>query len=229
MAGPTRGGMGAGNGETSEKLRHMYLALEFAALFVAVPSLYLSFRHFIHPILVLWCFAAISTYILSRDGYFSGCRFRGERPSGKQIILLLQRFILIALIIGLFTILHDPGRLLSLPKTKPLLWLLIMFLYPLLSVVPQGIVFRAFVFHRYECLFGKGWGMIVASGLAFCYAHIIFLNPVAVLLTLAGGIMFAHTYLKIGSLWVSSMEHALYGDFVFTIGLGYYIYSGVLR
>jgi membrane protease YdiL (CAAX protease family) len=63
----------------------------------------------------------------------------------------------------------------------------------------------------------------------FCYAHIFYLNPVAVLLTLVGGILFAHTYLKSGSLWVSSMEHALYGNFAFTIGLGYYIYSGVLR
>jgi len=207
----------------------MYLALEFATLFIAVPSLYLRFRHLVHPIPVIWCFAAMSTILLNRDGYFSSFRFWGDRPNRKQILFMLARFALIAVIMGLFTILYDPGRFLSFPRAEPVPWLTIIFLYPLFSAVPQEIVFRAFIFHRYEELFGKGWGMIAASGLVFCYAHIFYLNPVAVLLTLVGGIIFAHTYLKSGSLWVSSIEHALYGNFAFTIGLGYYIYSGVLR
>ena len=104
-----------------------------------------------------------------------------------------------------------------------------MLLYPLFSAVPQGIIYRAFVFHRYGELFVKQWAMIAASGLAFCYAHIYFLNPVAIVLTLGGGIMFAHTYMRSGSLWLSVMEHGFYGDFVFTIGLGHYIYHGAIR
>jgi membrane protease YdiL (CAAX protease family) len=71
--------------------------------------------------------------------------------------------------------------------------------------------------------------MVSASGLVFCYAHIIYRNPVALLLTLAGGFMFAHTYLRSASLWFSSIEHALYGDLVFTMGLGYYLYSGAIH
>ncbi len=221
--------MGAGNDETSAKLWRMYLALEFATLFIAVPSLYIRFRHLVHPIPVIWCFAALTTYLLNRDGYFTSYRFWGERPNRKEILFLIVRFALAAVLIGLFTILYDPGRFLSFPRTKPALWLMLISFYPIFSAVPQGIIFRAFIFHRYEELFGKGWGMIAASGLVFCYAHIFYLNPVAVLLTLVGGIIFAHTYLKSGSLWLSSIEHALYGNFVFTIGLGYYIYSGVLR
>jgi membrane protease YdiL (CAAX protease family) len=213
----------------SEKSRRRYLAAEFVSLFIVTPLLYLRFRHLIHPIPLLWCVAALSTYLLYRDGYFSGNGFREARLRRKQMIFLLERFVFIAAIIGLFTILHDPGRFLSFPKTRTLLWLIVLFLYPILSVVPQGIVFRAFIFHRYGSLFGKGWGMIAVSGLTFSFAHLFYLNPVAALLTFAGGIMFAHTYLKSGSLWVSSMEHALYGDFIFTIGLGYYIYSGVVR
>ena len=102
----------------------------------------------------------------------------------------------------------------------------IIILYPLLSVIPQGIVYRTFVFHRYEELFGKGWAMVAVSGLVFSCAHIFYMNSVALLLTLVGGILFAHTYQKSESLWLSSAEHALYGNFIFTIGLGYYIYSG---
>ena len=134
-----------------------------------------------------------------------------------------------AVTIGLLTVLFKHGRFLDFPRARPVLWLIVILLYPLLSVLPQGIVHRTFVFHRYGELFGKGWAIIIASGLVFCYAHIFLLNLVAILLTLGGGIIFAHTYMRSRSLWFSSMEHALYGDFIFTIGLGYYIYSGTAQ
>jgi membrane protease YdiL (CAAX protease family) len=205
------------------------LALEFAAIFVALPSLYIPFRHMVHPIPVLWCVAAFSAYLLKHGGYFTRNRFWGKTPSGRQVLFVLGRFVALAVIIGLFTLLYEPGRFLDFPKTRPALWLVIILLYPLFSVVPQGIVYRAFIFNRYEELFGKGWAMIAASGIGFCYAHIFFLNPIAVVFSLVGGILFAHTYLRSASLWFSAVEHALYGDFIFTIGLGHYLYSGALR
>jgi membrane protease YdiL (CAAX protease family) len=55
--------------------------------------------------------------------------------------------------------------------------------------------------------------------------HIVFRNPLAMALTFAGGILFAWRYEKTGSLFVSSFEHALYGCFLFTIGLGRYFYA----
>ena len=201
----------------------------FTALFIALPSLYIRLRHIIYPIPAIWCLAAVCSWLLKRDGYFTRYQFWGERPPGKQILFVIGRFTLMAITIGLLTVLFEYGRFLVFPRTRPLLWLIVMLLYPFLSVLPQGIVYRTFVFHRYGELFGKGWAMITASGLAFCYAHIFLLNLVAILLTLGGGIIFAHTYLRSRSLWFSSMEHALYGNFIFTIGLGYYIYSGALR
>ncbi len=210
-------------------MRRVYLAVEFTALFIALPSLYIFLRHIIHPIPGLWCLAAVCAWLLKRDGYFTRYRFWGERPAGKQIRFVVGRSIFMAIAIGLFTVLFEYGRFLTFPGTRPVLWLIVMLLYPILSVVPQGIVYRTFVFHRYGELFGKGWAMITASGLVFCYAHIFLLNPVAILLTLGGGIIFAHTYLRSKSLWFSCMEHAMYGDFIFTIGLGYYLYSGAAR
>jgi uncharacterized protein len=58
--------------------------------------------------------------------------------------------------------------------------------------------------------------------------HIVFRNPVAVILTLAGGILFARRQLQTGSLVVSSFEHAIYGCFVFTIGLGQFFYARLI-
>jgi membrane protease YdiL (CAAX protease family) len=91
--------------------------------------------------------------------------------------------------------------------------------------MPQAITHRAFLFHRYRLLF-KGWPMVFASAVAFSYMHIVFNNPLALLLTFAGGILFAKTYEDTGSLAISSIEHALYGNFLFTIGLGKYLYLG---
>jgi hypothetical protein len=42
--------------------------------------------------------------------------------------------------------------------------------------------------------------------------------------------MFLASYKRTGSLLFSSLEHALYGDFIFTIGWGqYFFHAGTLR
>jgi membrane protease YdiL (CAAX protease family) len=102
-------------------------------------------------------------------------------------------------------------------------------LYPILSVYPQGIVYRAFIFERYRELFGPSWAIVLASAVAFAYVHIVFRNPLAIGLTFLGGVLFAYRYLQTGSLFVSSFEHALYGCAIFTIGLGRSFYHGAVR
>lgn len=61
---------------------------------------------------------------------------------------------------------------------------------------------------------------IGASALAFGWMHLVYGNLVAIGLTLAGGWYFADTYAKTGSLRLATLEHALYGNLLFTIGLG---------
>jgi len=70
--------------------------------------------------------------------------------------------------------------------------------------------------------------MIIASGLAFALMHIVFRNVLAVMLTLAGGLLFAARYAETGSLATSCFEHALYGCWLFTVGLGQYFYHGTI-
>ena len=70
--------------------------------------------------------------------------------------------------------------------------------------------------------------MIVASAAAFAFMHIIFRNWVAVGLTFAGGLLFAARYAGTNSLATSSFEHALYGCWLFTVGLGQYFYHGTI-
>jgi uncharacterized protein len=104
-----------------------------------------------------------------------------------------------------------------------------MLLYPPLSVYPQGIIYRAFLMHHYQPLFpspdGSSWAIILASAVAFAIMHLVFRNPLAVVLTFVGGLLFAYRYRQTGSLFLSSFEHTLYGCFIFTIGRGSYFYA----
>jgi membrane protease YdiL (CAAX protease family) len=55
----------------------------------------------------------------------------------------------------------------------------------------------------------------------------VFLNPLAVLLTIPGGFLLSKTYGRTKSLLVTGIEHAIYGNLVFTVGLGFYFYKGL--
>ena len=125
--------------------------------------------------------------------------------------------------------LYDPGRLFGFISQRPWLWALVMVLYPALSVYPQGLVYRVFVFHRYRDLFPSRWGSIVASAAAFSAVHVVFENWIAPLLTLAGGLLFGWTYERTRSSLVVGIQHAAFGCYLFTIGLGWHFYHGAVR
>jgi membrane protease YdiL (CAAX protease family) len=110
-------------------------------------------------------------------------------------------------------------------RHNPALWALIMVTYPVFSVVPQEIIYRAFFFHRYGPLFENKKVGVVTNAALFAFAHILFRNWVAVIGAFAFGLLWALTYLGSKSLLVVSIEHALYGNLVFTLGIGYYIYA----
>ena len=121
-----------------------------------------------------------------------------------------------------------PEWLFSFVSSHANFWLVVMFAYPVLSVVPQGVIYRAFFRERYAALFpDKTVRMLVATA-CFSFCHVFFLNPWALLLTFAGGMMFWRTYEKTGSLLLANLEHALYGDLVFTIGYGAFLYHGTM-
>tara|TARA_Y100000588_G_C13721833_1_gene697629 strand:- start:57 stop:272 length:216 start_codon:yes stop_codon:yes gene_type:complete len=70
--------------------------------------------------------------------------------------------------------------------------------------------------------------MVTMSALAFCIAHILFINWVAPVLGLAAGLIFALTYQKTKSLLLVSIEHGLYGDALFFVGLGWFFWGGAM-
>ena len=205
------------------------LAWECALLFGGLPvalaaSTLAGFR--INPMLPLLLAAGIVTIALVRDPSFDRARFRLPAPGAVRLRMRILRWGISAVLLAAVLWVWAPERLFSLPRRSTLLWALVCVLYPLVSVVPQGLLYRAFFHHRYAVLFGAGRGMAFAGTLAFAWAHIVFLNPVALLLTLAGGWFFARTYQESRSVPAASLEHAAYGDLVFTLGWGSYLYQG---
>ena len=131
--------------------------------------------------------------------------------------------------VWLVVYLFYPHRLFVLPREHPYLWLLFMALYPLFSVYPQELLYRAFFYTRYAALFSERDFMIVASTLCFMLMHIVFDNGIAPLSTLIGGYLFADTYSRTRSLRLVCLEHALYGYVIFTVGLGEFFVFGEMK
>jgi len=67
--------------------------------------------------------------------------------------------------------------------------------------------------------------MVAVNVLCFAWLHIIYDNWVAIAFTLAGGILFTLNFDRNRSLTAVSLEHALYGCAMFTLGLGEYFYE----
>jgi membrane protease YdiL (CAAX protease family) len=203
--------------------------LEFATLFLIVPAVFAFTRHRIPPIPALWVLMAYCLVILLRDPAFDRQQLWNSGALARYFPAILLVFSVVAAIIAILVHRFAPALFLSLPRNNPLFWAVIMILYPVFSVYPQGIIYRAFLFHRYRGVIHSDIALVIASAVAFAYVHIIFKSPLAVGLTFVGGLLFAARYLWTGSLFVSSFEHALYGCLMFTIGLGRSFYHGAVR
>jgi membrane protease YdiL (CAAX protease family) len=205
------------------------LGLEFALLFVVPPALLLALRHEGVRVPVIPTILAALVVFAARIAGDRSFRWRDLLATGAsrtEWSRVARTFALGALGLCGLTCLVAPDELFRLPSERTELWLAILLSYPLLSVVPQELVFRPFFFHRYRPLFGGERALWLGSALAFGWAHALFGEPLSVLLSGLGGLLFGRTWLRTRSLWLVSFEHALYGCFVFTVGLHGYFRGG---
>lgn len=205
------------------------LILEFLLLFVALPLLYRFSPMRIPALPLLWVVAGYAMWQLLRDPRFDRARLwnLSQLPRYSGSILIIFTLGAIGLWLGVRR--FAPQLEWSFVREHPGFWAVVMVAYPVLSVYPQGLLYRAFFFERYAAVFPGKWAIIVASAAAFAFLHIVFRNSLAVALTFCGGLLFASRYAQTSSLAVSSFEHALYGCWLFTVGLGQYFYHGTVR
>lgn len=200
---------------------------EYVLLFIALPLVYLLDLVPLPPIPTLWILAAGCAAVLLGAGDFERRRLWNTRKLKRRMLRAVVPFALLAPALVLATAWIAPDRLFTFVRERPLVWATILVVYPVLSVYPQGIVYRAFIFHRYRRVFRARWTRVLASAVAFSMVHVIFENWIAPLLALFGGLLFAWTYARTRSALVAAFQHALFGCFVFTIGLGWYFYYAV--
>lgn len=206
--------------------RRAYLFAEYGVLFFGLIAVFDVLLDGVSPIPFLVALGVGSVvYLLRKPGFDRANLLRPDavRRQLRPILLLWAAATVIALV-GVALLL--PEDLFGFPRSEPLMWAIVAVAYPLFSVYPQELIFRAFLFERYKPAFGDGAGMLAASAAAFGFAHIIFGNWFAVIATTVGGLLFAYRYQRSRSLLATSIEHGLYGVMIFTVGLGQFVYHG---
>lgn len=201
--------------------------IEFAALFLLMPVLIAIFLPPRMMFAALFLFSLLGLVLLAISGDFdwrslgAGWRnlpFRDAALMGLAIILFG------AVLLGL----TRPEALFMPLRTRPQFLLMIAVLYPILSALPQELLFRALFFHRYGALMPSDRVAMLVNAGVFAFAHLLYWNPVTLLLTAIGGWLFARAYLTRGfaAAW---FMHAIAGNLVFAAGLGMHFYSGIVR
>ena len=214
--------------------RRLFLLSEFLISFIGIPlALFFGLANSLPPLPVLWVVAFYCLVVLLRDPDFDRRQLWNGAALRAQLPQILGLFAAGVIVVAALVHQYAPELFLILIRTHPRLWALIMVGYPLFSVYPQGLIYRAFLFHRYRPLLqmdarARSWVLIMVSAATFALMHILFHNWIAIALTFPGGILFACRYCNARSLCASSLEHALYGCFLFTVGLGQFFYVRVV-
>ncbi len=210
------------------KQQQKLLYLEFLILFAGVPLLLALYASHRWKLAALWLFATYALYIFKHTA-MKNPRDEWNWPAAcASLRIVLVRAAVFCSVLTMVLLLLAPGNLLSFPLERTGIWLIVMFWYPVLSALPQEVIYRSLYHHRYAQLFKSERVQLAVAGLIFGWAHIIFMNWLAVVLCTIGGVLFSHTYLKYKSLALAWIEHSIYGCFLFTIGIGSYFY-GIVR
>jgi membrane protease YdiL (CAAX protease family) len=177
--------------------------------------------------LALMAIAVLAVWWLWRQ---EGFRFRQEWNAAALTSRYLKRSLLLAAgcmaLLSLALWWYQPVLLFRFVREQPHIFLLVVVAYPLWSVIPQELVYRTFWFRRYGTLWPHHWHLLSANALSFGLGHLVFANPIAPLLSTAGGLLFALRYHHTRSLAVAVLEHTIYGLMLFAVGWGIYFYHG---
>ena len=203
-------------------MKKVFLYIELLIIFLLIPALFmLQILPKNYMFFALWLGSLYALYHIKKSNLnlFKDFKFDEFKD-------ILKRFLILSIFLTIFTFIFSRKSFLFLPKQRIDIWILVMLLYPILSAFFQEIIFRTFFTLRYINLFKNQNLFIFINALIFAFVHLLYGNLIAVVFSFFGGILFIKTYLKSNSTLLCSIEHSLYGNFIFTIGLGHYFYNG---
>lgn len=194
--------------------------LELFLLFIAVPGLLAtSFPVYVKitTVIISLLYVVFISYTKMRNKRF---KIMYKRASVTYVIRV-SIISLLLLVFGVVLIKYiDPELLFVVVRKKPFMWLVILFVYAFLSVIPQELIYRRFFYRRYRLLFRNKKLFAVINVICFSWCHVFLNNLWVMIITALGGILFVYTYEKEHNLRWVIFEHSLYGNIVFTLGLG---------
>jgi len=208
----------------------LILITEFLTLFIGIPMLLFFTASRVGIYMALWGAGIYALVVLRRAPDFSWRRlWLGDGWSRAAQRRAFCRFVVLAALVAVITAVAMPEHLLQFPLSRFWVWLLVMVLYPLLSIVPQELFFRSFYFARYSGFVTERAAGLLVNGLVFGFSHIVLNNWIAPSFCAIAGVILAHSYRQHRSLKWAVIEHSLYGCWIFTIGIGWYFFTGNWR
>lgn len=206
------------------------LIIEFVTLFLLLPLL-LFFTGTRVGIYIALEGAGLYAFLMlcCAPNYSWKRLWHGEGWSVRERRKAFLRFLVLAAMLTVVTLLLVPEKFMRLPLDHFPFWLLIMVVYPILSVVPQELLFRSFFFARYQGLMPAKLVGILINGALFGFSHIVLNNWIAPTFCAVGGVLIAQSYQRHRSLKWAVIEHAFYGCWIFTVGVGFYFFTGNWR
>jgi len=196
-----------------------YKLTEFLLIFIVIPiSFTIDFLIWIKMAIGIIGFAYIVFVLLriEKNQFKMAPNLNWKKFLKRTLVNLL----LIAIITTIYMWLMDKEHLFSVMLYKSKLWLFILSFYSFFSVYPQELIYRTFFFQRYNVLFSNQKLFIFVNAVVFSLAHLFFKNTLVIVLTFLGGLLFAITFSRTKSTLLVSVEHAIYGCWLFTVGMG---------
>jgi hypothetical protein len=204
--------------------RRIYLYAEFALLFFGIPTLIYLDQDFIRPSILILPVLLFIFLLLRRNPDFNWRELISWSVPprilyGSALIILLSALVMLA-----YVWIFERENLFNLPRANIWIFLAMCLFYPVFSAYGQEIIYRTFLKKRYGAIFPKEWHFILASAISFSFLHIVYYDPVSMILTLIGGLYFSKMYLLTGSVLYTSVLHGIFGMLVFGVGLGQYFW-----
>lgn len=192
------------------------IKIEFFFLFIFLPTILFFLPDTKLIFTTLYVVFFFSLWKIKKDKTFKFSKLK-NKPDWKFIFL----YFLIFSLLGLFyTFFVDKSLFLIFPKESPKVWLLVIILYPFFSVIPQEFIYRVFFFQRYKNILSKNLYLkYLINSLVFSYAHIVFQNYHAVIITALVSPIFHYSYER-KSFLTCILIHSIGGLIIFTYGLG---------
>ena len=125
---------------------------ELILLFVVIPFAVLywikHFANYLMPILGVMGLCCLA--ILLADKQFKRIKLWHWEDYRTHLKSTLRLFLPWASLLALVVYFFKPELFLHWPMNQPWMWIATLLIYPLVSVIPQEIIFRTYFFHRYK-------------------------------------------------------------------------------